>query len=75
MPRVETREAAAPATSAAEKFRLVIIMVLILCVGGAKSTAKGLPAEMLGDWVSRDVVVAGTHFVRSVGAKCILLAF
>jgi hypothetical protein len=57
MPLVEAREAAAPATSAAEKFRLVIIMVLILCIGGAKSTAKGLPAEMLGRLVTRDVVV------------------
>jgi hypothetical protein len=30
MPRVEIREAAAPATSAVEKFRLVIIIIVIL---------------------------------------------
>jgi len=57
MPLVETREAAAPATSAAEKFRLVIIMVLILCIEGVKSAAEGLPAEGSGDGSLAVIVV------------------
>jgi hypothetical protein len=71
MPLVETREAAAPATSAAEKFRLVIIMVLILCIEGVKSAAEGLPAE--GSLAMS--LSLKRAFRRSARTKSALLAF